>query len=89
MVNSETWVQAQPNFMFSALKFGSRLFGCTHTTPQKQSSIYTMFELQGASFDWFVGLIFLLGWIQDESLLNPLPTNCVQKPHEIFCGPFC
>jgi hypothetical protein len=27
------------------------------------------------SFDWFVGLVFVLGWIEDEAPLNTSQTN--------------
>jgi hypothetical protein len=40
-----------------------------------------------ALFDWFVGLVFLLGWTKDEATMYSFPTNSAPKPHKIFCGP--
>jgi len=41
---------------------------------------------QGKSFDWFVGLVFLLG---NEAPVHSFLTNFEQIPDKIFCGLFC
>jgi hypothetical protein len=35
------------------------------------------------SFDWFMGLVFVLGWIEDEAPLNSFPTNFEPKQKKI------
>jgi hypothetical protein len=39
-------------------------------------------------FDWFMGLVFLLRWIEYEASLNSVPKNFEPKPDEIFCAQF-
>jgi hypothetical protein len=33
------------------------------------------------SFDWFVDLVILLGWVEDEAPLNSFPTDFEPKPN--------
>jgi hypothetical protein len=48
-----------------------------------------MFELSSfvhiMSFNWFVGLVFLLGWIEDEAPMNSFPPTLEPKSDDIFC----
>jgi len=40
------------------------------------------------SFDLFVDLVIILGWIEDEAPLNSFPINFEPKPDRIYCGQF-
>jgi len=69
----------------------SFLFVHAHATPQMRTCKYSMFELLSskvASFDWFVGLVFLLGWIEDDAPFSKFSTNSEPKPDKILCGQF-
>jgi hypothetical protein len=46
-------------------------------------------KLQDRSFDWLVGLVFLMGWIEDEAPLHSFPTNFELKSDRMFSGMFC
>jgi len=58
MVNSKTWNYAQADFALATLEFGGGLFilGCTHKTPQVQSSNWPVLSVLDFKASCLTGL---------------------------------
>jgi hypothetical protein len=41
-------------------------------------------KLQGRSFDWLIGLVFLLVWLENEAALHSFPANFESKLNKIL-----
>jgi hypothetical protein len=93
MINCKTWNCAQTKFAHVALDFSSYLFvpGCAHNTANviMQLAGAQHIRLQGKSFGLLLGVVYLVGWIEDEATLHSYPPNFEPKPNEVFCGLVC
>jgi hypothetical protein len=77
------------DFAFDALESGSRssVLGCTHTH-NITSAILQLAESWCAGLQGFVGVVFLMQWMNDEDPLHKSPTSFKRKLDNIFCGQF-
>jgi hypothetical protein len=81
----DTALQFSENIPLFAICFVCvSIYTHTHTHTHTHTYIYHWQMVMGG-----LGLVFLLGWTQDEATLHSLPTKFKPKPDEIFCGLFC